>query len=455
MISYSDIKLKKIIVLLALIFMITAMLYAADYGKGKAKYNTVKLPDEPAIATTIYYPLSDDAAGLNAAIAAASNAGGGTVQLSTKTYLIDTTILMKDNIRLVGNGIGSTILKRDPKFVLDSTTTNYFIGSKNGSLEDIEIRGLTLDGDYSESELIADKRLVGFYLNSETGYNKRVCVQLVEVKGFGMGIHLKGTTHVTIQYCELHNNGGNYLYHNVYFRRVGQALIHRNNIYDAVGGSGLKLAGGTNTVPNESRYFTITENNIYDNERINLNIQGCNHMLIERNNLNHQKSTTSKMAGLYMVDYNGYTCDSTDIINNVVKENINNGFYVNGCSNFNIEGNACYNNGTDYNLSSNSSFTCDYNTSSEITSVNQKTFSEQENAIKIYPNPVSDILHLSSNSDFTVQLYNMIGESVGKTLESKDEHVFDMSRMEDGIYIVKTHQNGSVREYKLMKNRVN
>lgn len=437
-------------VLVSITLMVSAMLHAADYGEGVAKYSTVQLPDEPAVNTTDYYPETDDAMGINVAIVKANTAGGGTVRLEAKTYLISTTIVLRDNVRVYGKGMDSTILKRSPDFS-GVGTTNYLMGAENGTVNDAEIRGLTLDGDYSPAELEASERLLGIFFNSLNGYNERIRIQYVEVKGFGMGIHMKGTTHVIIQHCDLHHNGGNYLYHNVYFRRVGQALFYKNTIYDAVAGSGLKLAGGTSTVPNESRYFTIMENNIYNNERINLNIQGCNDMLIEGNSLNSQNSTTSKMAGVYMVAYNDYTCDNTDIINNVVKDNTNNGFYVKGCRSFNIEGNACYDNGKNYNLLSNTNFFCDYNTSSEVTGIDQ-IWREKGNKVQIYPNPVSNTLYLSSEFDFVIQLFNMAGKSVYQSIDSKEVHKIDMSDMEDGIYMAQTLQNGLVKTYKICKN---
>ena len=86
------------------------------------------------------------------------------------------------------------------------------------------------------------------------------------------------------------------------------------------------------------------------------------------------------------------------------------------------------------------------------TSVDKLFLREQGNAIKMYPNPVSDMLYLSSTYDFSLQIYNMMGKSVYQTSELKEEHFLDMSGMEDGMYMVLTRQNGDLGEHTLIKN---
>lgn len=336
---------------------------AADYGDGVASYSTAYMPDKPAVNTTRYYPSSNDAAGINAAIDAANAAGGGTVKLSTMTYTINSPIVMKSKVRLLGDGIGKTIIKRGASF---PTTSSVMVGADNGSVSDAEIRSMSVDGNYSRAELETEPQvLIGVGFRSDNSHrNIRIRVIYVEVEGCTIGIQMNGTSHITVQSCDIHDNGGTYLHHNVYFRRVGVALFYRNDIYDSVQGSGLKLAGGTTNFPEESRYFIIRQNDIFDNARINLNIQGCHHMLIEDNRLESQiDSSPSYLAGLYMVSYLGYQCRYSDVINNEVVNNEENGMYIRDLKDVNVEGNATLGNGTNYNISGTSSFYCDYNTS--------------------------------------------------------------------------------------------
>lgn len=330
-------------------------------GTATAKYSTVRHADLPVVNRTNYYPKSNDAAGINEAITLANAAGGGTVKLESRTYYLKESIILKSYVRLLGDGMDKTILKRHSNF--DFSSNSFMVGAIDASLSDVEVRSVKIDGEYSNSELLSGETNfigIGIYSSLEY-YNTRIRVILSEIKGCTMGIHIKGTTHITIQNSDIHDNGGTYLDHNVYLRRIGQVVFYKNNIYNSVGGSGLKLAGGTTNIPNESRYFTISQNNIYDNERINLNIQGCHHMLIEDNVLKSQKSTESGMAGIFMRNTNGYENRYTDIINNVITENAENGVYVEDSRTFNIAGNVCNSNGTDYNIIGSSDFSCDYN----------------------------------------------------------------------------------------------
>lgn len=331
------------------------------YGSGSANHSTVQSPDKPTVYSTRYYPSGTSAAAINSAIDAANAAGGGTVELSDTTYSLDEQITMKSNVRLLGQGIGSTILTRGSGF--QTSTSGYFIGAYDAGVTDVEIRSMSIDGGYSRAELEAEPTvLVGIGFKSGLGsYNTRVRVIFCEVEGFSIGIQMSGTTHITVQSSDIHDNGGTYLHHNIYFRRIGHVLIYKNKIYDSVAGSGLKLAGGTTNVPNESRYFTIRDNDINNNERINLNIQGCHHLLIEDNELEGQNASGSNLAGMFLRSYNGYQCRYTDIINNSIIGNTSNGVYVEGCRTFNIEGNSVNNNGTNYNIISSTQFSCDYN----------------------------------------------------------------------------------------------
>jgi parallel beta-helix repeat protein len=337
---------------------------AVPFGDGVAQYTAPVLPDEPAVYTQLYRPETDDAAGIQAAIDAANAAGGGTVQLDAQTYLIDTPITMKSNVRLLGEGMGATVLKRDESF---TTSDKYFVGATDGAISNVVVQALTLDRDFTEQEVLDNDEtvLLGIRIYSSTEYyNRRIRVSEVEAIGFTVGVLMSGTEHIIIENCNMHHNGGTHLHHNVYFRRIGVVRFSGNYIHDSIGGSGLKLAGGTSSIPSESLYFTIVDNKICDNERINLNIQGCNYLLIEGNLLNGQKSTTAAMAGLFLRDYSGFQNQYTDVINNVLTNNVENGFYVEGSSDFSIQGNACFNNGTDHNFTSdNASYSCDYNSS--------------------------------------------------------------------------------------------
>ena len=457
--------MKKSILLFASYLLSTATLMAIGYGEGKAKYFTPILPDQPAVYTKIYITATDNAAGIQSAIDSANAAGGGTVQLAAKTYLIDMPITMKSNVRLLGEGMGATILRRDSTF---TTSDKYFVGATDGAISDVVIEKMTLDRGFSIQEVIDyhENVLLGIRIYSGNDYyNRRIRVSEVEAIGFTVGVLMSGTEHIIVENCDMHHNGGTYLHHNIYFRRIGVVRFSGNHIHDSIGGSGLKLAGGTSNVPNESRYFTIINNNIYDNERINLNIQGCSDMLIEGNILSAQSSSTDKMAGLFMRVYNDSTSERTDIINNIVTDNVENGFYVEGCSEFNIEGNACYNNGENYKIISSSDFNCDYNVE-DITSIENELFSSDipvEYALQQnYPNPFNPSTKIKYSvakaGNIKIVIYNLLGQEIKTLLNDykltgKHNVVVDGSNLTSGVYFysIKTGDFYQTKKMLLMK----
>jgi len=340
------------------------------FGQGSVRLSDVPLPGKPVVYTDEYYPATMDSAGIQGAIDAAAAAGGGTVKLTHGVYTINSPVELKSKVRIRGEGIGQTVLKRAAGFV--PGPNKHFFGAADASLRDIEIRELTMDGDRSAQELIdsfldPDQQIViGLGIRSGAGtYNERIRFFRVEVKGFHTGIQISGATHIRMEYSDIHDNGGSYLHHNIYFRRTGLALIYQCNIYNAIGGSGLKLAGGSSVAPDESQHYTIRENRMYDNERINLNIQDCNSLLISGNVLSGQHSTSnSYLAGLYFTGSGEYDGRRTDIINNEIYGNARNGIYVRGCSLFLIEGNACLDNGRmNYDIADSWNYSCDWNSS--------------------------------------------------------------------------------------------
>ena len=71
--------------------------------------------------------------------------------------------------------------------------------------------------------------------------------------------------------------------------------------------------------------------------------------------------------------------------------------------------------------------------------------------INIYPNPVTDMLYITSESEFSVNIYNTIGELIYSAANAEGELTFNMSALEDGVYLVQTIQNGNLSSQKLIK----
>lgn len=85
---------------------------------------------------------TDDAAAINAAITAASAAGGGTVFLPQGTYIVSSTIALTTNITLAGSGHGATLIKRSTNVpiisIYGTATTNHIL---NIGIRDLGVHG--------------------------------------------------------------------------------------------------------------------------------------------------------------------------------------------------------------------------------------------------------------------------------------------------------------------------
>jgi len=95
--------------------------------------------------------VADDAAAINAAIAAAT-VTGGVVLLPAGTYAVGTPILMKSNVTLQGEGFGATVVKQIGTIAAwDAITTSTGVISTlvANEYENIHVTGLKLEGLYS------------------------------------------------------------------------------------------------------------------------------------------------------------------------------------------------------------------------------------------------------------------------------------------------------------------
>jgi hypothetical protein len=61
------------------------------------------------------------------------------------------------------------------------------------------------------------------------------------------------------------------------------------------------------------------------------------------------------------------------------------------------------------------------------------------------------VLYITSESEFSVNIYNTIGKLIYTAANSEGELTFDMSALEGGVYLVQTIQNGIFSSQKLIK----
>lgn len=349
---------------------------AATYPNGVFAYPApplAALPSEPPAGT--YTPATYNDEGIQAAIDAASANGGGTVSLLSGVYTVNHPVRLASNIRLFGQGNEVTFIRRGSGFAYQTGTTNLgWVGllfSSNDALHDVTIADLSVDGALSASQREASQSFIGIFILSDStnaSHNLRIHLSDIEVKNCGHGVHMKGTTDITLSNGKYHDNGGgNLLFHNIYFRRAGNVTLNGVSSYNS-GGHGFKFCGGTTYHTNESKNLTITGCDMKNNGYTDLYLTGVKGARITDNTLNYgasdyvQTPHVLKMGGAIMLNSeSGMNSSMVDIVNNRVQNNYANGIYVHGTDSCCIQGNYCNSNPTNYNIHG-SGVICDYNT---------------------------------------------------------------------------------------------
>ncbi|MBE9467475.1 MAG: T9SS type A sorting domain-containing protein [Bacteroidetes bacterium] len=71
---------------------------------------------------------------------------------------------------------------------------------------------------------------------------------------------------------------------------------------------------------------------------------------------------------------------------------------------------------------------------------------------KIYPNPASDFVKISSDvAGFNINIYNVIGQLVLNQLENGKQSIVNIASLKNGLYFIKVQQNGVESIQKLIK----
>ena len=74
------------------------------------------------------------------------------------------------------------------------------------------------------------------------------------------------------------------------------------------------------------------------------------------------------------------------------------------------------------------------------------------NVIKLYPNPVVDIVTISSTEMMTnLEVVNILGQIVFSKSVNENETTIDMSRYSSGSYIVRVLVDDKVKIFKVIK----
>jgi parallel beta-helix repeat protein len=336
---------------------------AATYGKGEFAYDTWNIKS-PTVYSTVYTPSAKTGAAIQDAIDDAHNAGGGTVQLSSGYYWISSPIEPKSKVKVIGAGKTATILKR-----LSSATPAAIFWSENDAVSDFYLSDMTIHGNYTTTDLANGVGVIdGIYMSSNQTdkYNYRIRLENLKIVRCKNGVIGGGIKDLRVQYCDLYQNGSSNLHHNFYMRRVGSVYFYKCNITEAILGTGIKIWGGTEAISGESQNFIMNYNDISDNYKRNLELNGVGYAAISNNTIDNN---TAGVAGMFMgygYDLSGNLIGShySDLVNNKVQSNDGYGIYLEYGNRVNIQGNYSVSNGDgNYYVTDSNRVTCDYNTS--------------------------------------------------------------------------------------------
>ena len=74
--------------------------------------------------------------------------------------------------------------------------------------------------------------------------------------------------------------------------------------------------------------------------------------------------------------------------------------------------------------------------------------------IAIVPNPTNDIVNILAsdwNDDIQIELRNVLGQKIDKTLSFQKETTLDLSKFSDGIYLLTLSSKAYQASYKIVK----
>lgn len=206
---------------------------------------------------------TDDTAAIQAAINAASTAGGGIVYFPKATYAVS-TLQLKSNVYLLGAGKNAAILKA-------TSAGTYLLRSNNGSgVQYVTIRGLGINANGQAQRavsltspsglpghnLITDCNITSstarlVELGGASGYechcirNDMSCTDL----GAGAGIVCTGTDNIVAM-----NNMGSITTYGIDLQAGGQQVIGNHVVTKGANAVGLRMTGGQTTLV-EGNYF--------------------------------------------------------------------------------------------------------------------------------------------------------------------------------------------------------
>ena len=207
-----------------------------------------------------------DAAGIQPAIDAVAQAGGGTVYLPAGVYFLTKKVGVRSNVALVGDGMDHTILRWDPNpgTVVDNMMSNQNTSGNSG----FQIRDMTLDGGGRTSATDASCCFGLRLRNVWDAYVINVAADGHSKDGFYLGFVsnggvMKGVTNTRLSGCRARQNGRNGIA--ITFGSgnvVDGCRVEDNNRGEAVAGIDLEPDAGLAVTNNRIVSNTVLRQNV-------------------------------------------------------------------------------------------------------------------------------------------------------------------------------------------------
>lgn len=168
------------------------------------------------------------------------------------------------------NGSGASTRLQGPTSVYD-----YPLIDSDGThpQNNMTVENMVLDGRIPASARTTDPNAknpyadaMGILFAAYRANHRNILIKNVEVLNTSMGIHVKGTTGLTLDGVDVHHNGIAFWLHNVYLRRCSNVTIVRSSMNDSLVGTGLHVAGA-------SQDITIADSDFSGNDSSGMNIQ--------------------------------------------------------------------------------------------------------------------------------------------------------------------------------------
>lgn len=136
-----------------------------------------------------------DHAAITAQISAASAAGGGVVVLRAGTYVVASSVALKDKVSIVGAGKEATTIQG-----ATGLTNAVLLGSSGDTVSDLSIRDLTIDGNRT----VFSTNIRGIQVTS----GARIIIDNIRIEDVrDIGVYFNATTDSTIRDCVLYQCG--------------------------------------------------------------------------------------------------------------------------------------------------------------------------------------------------------------------------------------------------------